>query len=630
MVQAVVFFILAFAIGTGLGEGCSGGPTDKTPENLELSDAGTSSESPTDASEQAPEVEESVSALSLPAPKDLRVVQSGDDLIFSWSSVADATGYSLYYASDTHVGITTTVDYAGLNNAGLISTTNVTTYTLRTPEKGLTWYAVVTATGGEGESTVQSPVSNEVFSTFAPAPPLLAVALNADDLVYSWSPVANAQSYTLFYAKESFADLSTLNDYASLDGASQVAGLTTTGYVLTDAEKGTTWYAVATVIYDVSGDNFETGVSNEVSMHMTSIGPENLTVRRLGDDLLYHWDSLPNTAFYSLYYATETFDSLDDLANYTALDGAGVITGLVTTSFQLPRIERGVYWYAVVTADLISGEETKKSNEVPWIIGTAPLNDTGIIVCSDFDASDPTWIRTEDCLPTNATADTAGVDADGNIVPLGLDAVVGRDRLAIAGDLPKKGAGHGGFDFTRINSDGSEYSGTGDYTSDPWDCVLDNETSLMWEVKSPQLSGIHQYNSTFTWHSTDTATNGGVVAVELGIENKCHGFDVTDFTTYCNTEAFVQRVNNENFCGHADWRLPDQNELMSIVKHGSDLLSIDSNFFANAYWNTHWTSVPAVAAPTPLRRVRTVNFTYGQTSTADAQNYYSARLVRTN
>jgi hypothetical protein len=59
-----------------------------------------------------------------------------------------------------------------------------------------------------------------------------------------------------------------------------------------------------------------------------------------------------------------------------------------------------------------------------------------------------------------------------------------------------------------------------------------------------------------------------------------------------DTFAWVEQMNEENYLGHDDWRLPNAKELHSIVEYGKKSLpAIDTNFFHLTYDDVYvWTS----------------------------------------
>lgn len=184
------------------------------------------------------------------------------------------------------------------------------------------------------------------------------------------------------------------------------------------------------------------------------------------------------------------------------------------------------------------------------------LNDTGINTCADSEKP-------------SVTCPAEGYP--------GLDAEFGRDKIAQAGLLKKKGSGTLGFDYSKVCNSG-ELAGQGNCPEDPvpgveaneWGCSLDNRTGLMWEVKM-NLTDISPYswrNSSerVSWYSEDSETNGGFKG-KLGHIG--------------NTQSHIQSMNQFKFCGRDDWRLPTRQELLGTV---------GANFFPNTYLTRNWTS----------------------------------------
>ena len=82
-------------------------------------------------------------------------------------------------------------------------------------------------------------------------------------------------------------------------------------------------------------------------------------------------------------------------------------------------------------------------------------------------------------MKNNGTTCSTTITASDNVNALAQDCSQGRSANANSNSN-----GVNGFDFTRINADGSEYTGSGNYSTSPWACVRDNRTGLMWEVKT--------------------------------------------------------------------------------------------------------------------------------------------------
>ncbi len=204
--------------------------------------------------------------------------------------------------------------------------------------------------------------------------------------------------------------------------------------------------------------------------------------------------------------------------------------------------------------------------EPPKPMAWGPLNDTGVTRCRAPDAGD-----------------TLCASAPGQ------DAHAGRDALAAAGQLTKTGNGPGGFDFTKLGAsglplgvqnqpwakNGTEAAGT------IWHCVRDNHTGLVWEVKTNTASDLHYGQNTYSWYSSDMATNGLVMGSQNG--GVCS-------QSACDTQAFAQQVNTEKLCGLSNWRLPSPVELLSIVDQRRINPPVDTAFFPNLSFNAYWTN----------------------------------------
>jgi hypothetical protein len=110
------------------------------------------------------------------------------------------------------------------------------------------------------------------------------------------------------------------------------------------------------------------------------------------------------------------------------------------------------------------------------------------------------------------------------------------------------------FDMTRLNQDGSLNDGK-DYAKQPWDCVRDNQSGLVWEVKKSE-PGLQNINNTYSWFDPDQNTNGGWAGkANAGV---CSGSD-------CDTAAYIKALNAKKLCGLNDWYLPSRFELNTIV-----------------------------------------------------------------
>lgn len=173
------------------------------------------------------------------------------------------------------------------------------------------------------------------------------------------------------------------------------------------------------------------------------------------------------------------------------------------------------------------------------------------------------------------------------------DAENGRDRTR---NNDKNG--HAGFNFTKISRRGKPLPAS----ATQWDCVRDNVTGLIWEVKPigdriAGNQGLHDADDLYTWYSTDDDNNAGSSG-SPDSANGCFGHKDGQPETYCNTEAYVKRVNAEGWCNAKVWRLPTRMELRGLADQsvGGYGIAIDLNYFPDTFvpdgnW-TYWTASP--------------------------------------
>ena len=251
------------------------------------------------------------------------------------------------------------------------------------------------------------------------------------------------------------------------------------------------------------------------------------------------------------------------------------------------------------TTDPISATPEQSST---GITPTGTLNDTGINWDGNYSSGNNT-----DCTSSNISAPQ--------------DCHQGRDADSSTND---DSDGHAGFSFTRLNADGSEYAGTGVYADEPWHCVQDNVTGLIWEVKTDD-SGLHDKDDRYNWYNTDPATNGGFDGYADDDGAICHGYDSSDSATYCNTQAFAARVNAVDLCGAYDWRLPSKEELRSIVDYSRYNPSIDTDYFPNTVLSWFWSSSPYASYS---YYAWIVDFGYGYDGNLNRDSSVYVRLVR--
>jgi len=112
----------------------------------------------------------------------------------------------------------------------------------------------------------------------------------------------------------------------------------------------------------------------------------------------------------------------------------------------------------------------------------------------------------------------------------------------------------------------------------PWSCVIDDKAKLMWEVKVSKKS-LQDAQNTYTWFD-------GISGVENGeYSRNCQ------WGEGCNTQAFIQALNQSSLCQSSNWRLPSESELMTLLVYNDDNPLINLNYFPNTQPKPYWTSM---------------------------------------
>ncbi|MEI6415206.1 MAG: DUF1566 domain-containing protein, partial [Pseudomonadota bacterium] len=166
------------------------------------------------------------------------------------------------------------------------------------------------------------------------------------------------------------------------------------------------------------------------------------------------------------------------------------------------------------------------------------------------------------------------------------DGRYGRDAQFQTGQLVKIGGGAAGFDFTPLDNGGNPIAIVNDLPASPPDCIRDNVTGLVWEVKTWD-SELRDKDWAYTWYNPNARANGG----DPGNPGSatCGG---TLSGNQCNTSAYVNAVNTGGLCGIRDWRLPTSKELQGIVLADAHSPAIDTHYFPNTRSGAYWSATP--------------------------------------
>ena len=122
---------------------------------------------------------------------------------------------------------------------------------------------------------------------------------------------------------------------------------------------------------------------------------------------------------------------------------------------------------------------------------------------------------------------------------------------------------------------------------EPWSCVADKRTGLIWEVKTRD-GGMRDSAHSYTWFDPALESGNGV---EDG--GRCSG------RAKCDTHHYRIRLNQARLCGFDDWRLPAREELETLVKFKAkkSATAIDERFFPGTAASWYWTAASNLGNP---------------------------------
>ena len=356
----------------------------------------------------------------------------------------------------------------------------------------------------------------------------------------------------------------------------------------------TTTIALGIFLIIGSGGGGGGGGGSDDTGDITPDTPSNFKAVSAYKGALLSWDAASNASSYELCYAMETITNFSNCADY---NGGTMYSVGAATSSALSTLTAGTPYYFQVRAKNSAGMTGAPSVTAIATPGLG-LNDTGITVCR------------EDGLTNVACSSSLFPDQDADH---GLDATATNNA-----------DGHAGFTFIRLNESGAEV----DSSAMNWACAKDQNTGLVWEVKSATGSdSLHSASDSFTWYSTNTQNNAGTAGDDNSASDTCYGYDGSDASSYCNTEAFIDRVNDAGYCGLTNWRLPTRQELNSIVNYDEVEPAADFGIFQNTTSDLFWSATSVYSATFSGEQAWATNFNYGGSTMVDKTESHSARLV---
>ncbi|MEM7293325.1 MAG: DUF1566 domain-containing protein [Pseudomonadota bacterium] len=128
--------------------------------------------------------------------------------------------------------------------------------------------------------------------------------------------------------------------------------------------------------------------------------------------------------------------------------------------------------------------------------------------------------------------------------------------------------------YTKLDFFGAEL----DLTANQWQCVKSNDTHLVWEVKTRD-GGLRDAQFTYSWF-----TAGSVDA--MPVSGRPDGGSC--LYANCDTDAYIEAINQRKLCGRSNWRLPSTAELESLVYDTVYIPKLDPRFFPHGRSYYYW------------------------------------------
>ena len=306
---------------------------------------------------------------------NVQATAADKQVTLSWKATADdVESYNIYYAEESFVGdIAKYMELKGGTLESDISKTK-TSETITDLTNDTNYYFVVTSVKGSRESEASAEVS--VTTPLAVVTNVQATAADKQ-VALSWKATADdVDSYNIYYAEESFADLSgDIAKYKKLKGGTLESDIskTKTSETIQGLTNDTNYYFVVT---SVKGSR-ESEASDEVLA--TPVAPlavvTNVQATAADKQVALSWKATADDVdSYNIYYAEESFADLSgDIAKYKKLKGGTLESDIskTKTSETIQGLTNDTNYYFVVTS--VKGSRESEASDEVLATPVAPL-----------------------------------------------------------------------------------------------------------------------------------------------------------------------------------------------------------------------------------------------------------------
>jgi photosystem II stability/assembly factor-like uncharacterized protein/fibronectin type 3 domain-containing protein len=276
---------------------------------------------------------------------------SGDtQATIHWNMVSGATSYNLYWSNDSGVTIANGTKQAGIS---------APPYTHNNLTNGKTYYYIITAENGGGESAPSSETSALPQVPAASAPTGLTATSGNSQTTVNWTSVDGASSYNLYWSNSSGVTVA---------NGIKVSGIAAPPYTHLSLSNGQSYYYVVTAV-NAAGESAASTQASATPEQPIPLPPSGLNATAGNAQVDVNWLPVSDATSYNLYWSTSSWLN----------KGNGTkIAGISAPPFNHPGLTNGQTYYYLVTAVNSGGESGASNTAIATPVKPIPAAPVGV------------------------------------------------------------------------------------------------------------------------------------------------------------------------------------------------------------------------------------------------------------